>query len=251
MADGMEIRTIVVNLFTTGLLLACCVTCMGADLKQAEDSDPIIIIPESESIEIGEEIVLTGQIDPMMISNSPSSVVILITAPEGSRAETFVLETPDSKGRFKSVHVADVGGDWGFESLYNGLYSDKIEVVAVPSATPTRTSLTLSGWPLYPKVGESVSFRGRLTDATGKGIPHRELIYEVSVVPGGCLGGCGLEDMNEWEPFGEVSTDKKGEFDFSLPVAVQGWVDIRMMFSGDDQYSPAHSKTLHIKASSS
>lgn len=250
MADGMDIRTIVVSLFTTGLLLACFTTCMGAEPEQDDDAIPIVIIPESESIEIGEEIILSGQIDPMLISNSPSSVVILITAPEGSRAETFVLETPDSDGRFKSVHVADVGGEWGFESLYNGFYSDKIEVSAHPSATPTRTSLTLSGWPTYPKVGESVSFRGRLTDATGKGIPYRELIYEVSVVPGGCLRGCGLEEMKEWEPFGEVGTDKKGEFVFSLPVAVQGGVGIRMTFEGDDQYSPAHSKNLYIKATS-
>ena len=62
-------------------------------------------------------------IDKSLIGGAPSDVVILISAPEGSLAETFILSSPDQHGMFFYKLPADVGGMWGFEALYNGVYT--------------------------------------------------------------------------------------------------------------------------------
>ena len=215
------------------------------------DPDLVKIESETDYVEIGDDIHLSGIIDRSLISGSPSDAVILISAPDGSLADTFVLSSPNRHGSFEYFLPADVGGNWGFEALYTGLYSQKVEVVVVPSAEPGKTTLTLSGWPAYPKVGEDVSFKGRLTDSSGKGIFNREILYEFAASRTGCIAGCRSSDLavNEWSPAGYEKTDLTGAYSFILPVVEEGGVNIRARFEGDDQYSPSESRVLGISAS--
>lgn len=246
-----------------GVLTLLCVVVIlvstaGAEevfIKKKGPAEPgnglVLIESESESVEIGDSIHLFGQVDRSLIGGNPSDVVILISAPEGSLADTFVLSSPDWSGSFDYLLPADVGGAWGFEALYAGIYSPKITIEAVPSAEPGKTTLTLSGWPAYPQVGESVTFKGRLTDSSGKGVSNREIAYEFSSSRTGCITGCWSADLDnaEWHLIGSERTDLSGGYRFSLPVVEAGGVNIRVRFEGDDQYSPSESRVLGITAS--
>ncbi|MDD1728619.1 MAG: hypothetical protein LUQ50_06070 [Methanospirillum sp.] len=211
----------------------------------------VVITPESHSTEIGDEIHLKGTIDKSLINGAPSDAIILISAPDGSLADTFVLSSPDQHGGFSYALPADVGGDWGFEALYNGVYSPKAEVDVIPSAKSGKTTLTLSGWPVYPRVGDEVTFKGRLTDSSGKGIPDRKLHYQFVSSDSGCVAECHSSDALNWLQAGVEETDLAGEYSFRLPVVEEGGVYVRVLFDGDEQYIPIMSKVIGITAKNS
>ncbi len=209
-------------------------------------SDLIQLEKQQDEVIIGDHITLTGQIDRSLYGTQPSDVIILISAPPGSHANTFMLAKPAPNGTFRYVQIADVGGEWGFEALYSGIYSKKVSVLAIPGDEPKKTALTMSGWPTFPKVGESVTFKGRLTDGEGKGIPHKPIIYRIASSPVGCLGGCAFGGLTEWREAGRVSTDITGEYEFTLTVVETGSVQIEAVFPGDDGYTPSSSQVLKI-----
>jgi len=216
------------------------------NMENTHPSDLIQLKELQDEVIIGDKITLTGQIDRSLFGTQPSDVIILITAPSGSHADTFMLAKPTSNGTFRYNQIADVGGDWGFEALYTGIYSEKVSVLAVPGNEPKKTALTLSGWPTFPKTGDYVTFKGRLTDSEGKGIPHKEILYKLASSPVGCLGGCAFGGMLEWREAGSVTTDLSGEYSFSLPVVERGTVQIEAVFSGDEGYSATSSRVLKI-----
>lgn len=225
----------------------------GNEDESGEGNDDFVNIEaDSDVAEIGDDIHLSGMIDRSLLSGSPSDVVILISAPEGSLADTFILSTPNRHGAYEYFIPADVGGDWGFEALYTGMYSPKINVEVVPAQEPGKTALTISGWPAYPRVGEDVSFKGRLTDSSGKGIPNREIVYEFVSSHTGCITGCRSADLDAtgWIPAGHEQTDLSGAYRFVLPVVEEGGVNIRVRFEGDEQYSSCESRVLGISATS-
>ena len=213
-----------------------------------DPSSRVVLESDFDSVEIGDLIHLKGTIDHSLVSGTPSDVVILISAPDGSLADTFVLSSPDRHGRFEYILPADVSGKWGFEALYTGLYSPKIDIEVVPSTQPGKTLLTLSGWPTYPRVGDEVIFKGRLSDATGKGIPNREVTYEFATSPLGCVAGCRGSDRSGWEPAGSERTDLTGTYSFSLPVMEEGGVSVKVIYVGDDQYTRSESREIGITA---
>lgn len=219
------------------------------DIEQAHHGNGLVVIDsESNNIKIGDEIQLKGTIDKSLINGAPSDAVILVSAPDGSLADTFVLSSPDKQGAFEYNLPADVGGNWGFEALYTGIYSPKIEVEVVPSAEPGKTTLTLSGWPSYPRVGDEVTFKGRLTDSSGKGVPNREIGYQFASSRQGCVAGCHDSELSDWYQAGTEQTDMGGAYRFSLPVVEEGGVNVRVLFDGDDQYSSSESRVIGITA---
>ena len=211
----------------------------------------VVLESDLDSVEIGDTIHLNGIIDPSLIGGNPSDVVILISAPEGSLTDTFVLSSPDRHGRFDYDLPADVSGMWGFEALYTGLYSPKVNVEAIPSTQSGKTLLTLSGWPSYPRIGDDVTFKGRLSDATGKGITNREIIYEFATSPSGCVGGCRGPDLSAWQSAGSVRTDNSGAYSFSIPVVEEGGISVRTVFAGDEIYLNSKSREIGITSTGS
>lgn len=210
--------------------------------------DRVLIGTATEYLEIGDIIRLNGTIDTGLMSGSPSDVVILIAAPQGSHADTFVLASPDRSGSFTYSLRADVAGTWEFEALYTGIYSPKILVDVVPSAEPGKTILTLSGWPTYPRIGDDVTFKGRLSDAKGGGVADREVTYEFATSAFGCVAGCRGSGLSGWQPAGTERTDHTGAYSFMLPVVEEGGVTVRVIFEGDDQYTGTESPEVGITA---
>ena len=243
----MQMTYFLLILICAGVLLVPH-TCAYPDgnMENTLPSDLIQLKEVQDEVIIGDRISLSGQIDRSLFGTQPSDVIILINAPSGSHADSFMLAKPASNGTFRYNQVADVGGDWGFEALYTGIYSEKISVLAVPGNEPKKTALTLTGWPTFPKTGDYVSFKGRLTDSEGKGIPHKDILYRLATSPVGCLGGCAFGGMLDWREAGSVSTDINGEYSFSLPVVESGSVQIEAVFSGDDGYSATSSRVLKI-----
>lgn len=243
----MQITSFLLILVCAGVILVPH-TCAYPDENMEKNlpSDLIQLKELQDEVIIGDRISLSGQVDRSLFGTQPSDVIILITAPSGSHADTFMLAKPASNGTFRYNQVADVGGDWGFEALYTGIYSEKVSVLAVPGNEPKKTAMTLSGWPTFPKTGDYVSFKGRLTDSEGKGIPQKDILYRLASSPVGCLGGCAFGGMLEWREAGSVSTDINGEYSFSLPVVESGSVQIEAVFSGDDGYSATSSRVLKI-----
>ncbi|MDD1723871.1 MAG: hypothetical protein LUQ07_01935 [Methanospirillum sp.] len=243
----MRIISVLVLFFLAGILI---IICAGSHEEPDRDSDNktglITLTGPSEEVTIGDRISLSGRIDDSLYGSSPSDVVILISAPKGSHADTFILATPASNGTFKYSPLADVGGEWGFEALYTGIYSDKVHVFASPGSEPKKTALTLSGWPTYPQIGDTVSFKGRLTDGEGKGIAEKEIVYQLTSNRPGCMGGCGFDESADWYDAGSVGTDINGEYFFSLPVIEKGKVLVATTYEGDEGYSPSTSRTVKI-----
>lgn len=244
-------------LLTAGIILICTVA-GDDDIIQTAFDDPEIDMPDqvligtvTDSLEIGDIIHLNGTIDADLMSGSPSDVVILIAAPQGSHADTFVLASPDRSGSFAYSLRADVAGTWEFEALYTGIYSPKILVDVVPSAEPGKTILTLSGWPTYPRIGDDVTFKGRLSDAKGGGIADRKVTYEFATSAFGCVAGCRGSGLSGWQPAGTERTDHTGAYSFTLPVVEEGGVTVRVIFEGDDQYTGTESPEVGITATGS
>ncbi len=248
MAGTICLRIVLMSLMC--LVLLCTVT-IGDEIREKynditnDSPNQVIIDSDSHDVEIGDEIILKGIIDKSLIGGAPSDVVILISAPEGSLAETFILSSPDQHGMFFYKLPADVGGMWGFEALYNGVYSPKIIVDVVPSTKTGKTTLTLSGWPAYPRVGDEVVFKGRLTDSSGKGVPNREIGYQ-SYSSDNWSGSNDSNSDIEWDPLGFDQTDEIGEYNFKIPVIQEGGINVRVLFPGDGQYSPSESKVISL-----
>jgi hypothetical protein len=213
-------------------------------------SEFISLNSDSASVEIGDAIHLIGSIDTSLIPRSQSDTIILISAPDGSLTETFVLSPPNKNGGFEYYLPADALGNWGFEALYNGKYSSKVEVKAVPSTVSGKTALTISGWPEYPRIGEDVSFKGRLTNSSGKGVSDRNITYEITSFPQGCDETC-KKSVPVWIPSGTEKTNLAGEYTFSLPVTDEGEIHIRVIFDGDDQYSRSESRVIRVTVTDS
>lgn len=209
---------------------------------------PLVSIQsESNTVKIGDEIQINGFINPSLFGGSQSDTIILISAPDGSLADSFVLSSPNQHGQFTYSIPADVGGIWGFEALYNGINSERIEIKAEPSGESGRTTLTLTGWPSYPRTGENVTFKGRLTDASGKGISEREVVYETALYRDECISGCIGENIDEWSPEGSVVTDKGGEYQFTMVREGEEGFDVRAVFPGDEEYHSSSSRVIAIK----
>lgn len=244
---NMQIISFLIILVCAGIVLIP-TACAFQDTNEENNKlNNLVILKElQDEVIIGDKITLTGQIDNSLYGTSPSDVVILISAPPGSHTDSFMLARPASNGTFRYNQIADVGGDWGFEALYTGVYSEKVSVFAAPGDEPKKTAITISGWPTFPKTGEFVSFKGRLTDSAGKGIPNKAITYQLASSPVGCLGGCAFGGTLEWREAGTVMTDIDGEYSFGLPVVEKGSVQIETVFPGDDGYSAASSRTLKI-----
>ncbi len=248
MAGTICLRIVLISLMC--MVLVCTVT-IGEEIRDKHNNtthdgpNQVIIDSDSHSVEIGDEIILKGIIDKSLIGGAPSDVVILISAPEGSLADTFILSAPDQHGKFSYKLPADVGGTWGFEALYNGVYSPKVMVDVVPSTKAGKTTLTLSGWPVYPRVGDEVVFKGRLTDSSGKGVPNREIGYQ-SDSSGNESGPNGSSFGIDWDPLGFGQTDQIGEYSFRIPVVQEGEVHVRVLFPGDGQYTQSESKVISL-----
>ena len=216
-------------------------------VQQEEMSGLVTLSLQSDSVEIGDRMNITGTIDQSLYGTNPSDVVILISSPKGSRADTFMLARPAGNGTFRYNQVADVGGEWGFEALYSGIYSERVNIYAEPGSEPKRTALTLAGWPTFPKIGEHVSFNGRLTDAEGRGIPNNQVIYRISSSAVGCIAGCGFgESSSAWRDAGTATTDIKGDYYFSLTVVEKGSVQVEASYPGEEGYGPSSSRILKM-----
>lgn len=233
------------------LLLAglFCVQVMDASregLDNDKQEDLVILSGASDECIIGDKISLKGSVDPSLFGTAPSDVIVLISAPPDSHTDSFMLAKTASNGTYHHSQVADVGGDWTFEALYSGIYSNKVTIAVIPGDEPKKTALTLSGWPTFPKIGEMVTFKGRLTDSEGKGIPFKPVTYRLASSPVGCIGGCSFGSFLEWRDAGIVTTELNGEYIFSLPVVESGGVLIETVFPGDDGYRSSSSNTLKI-----
>jgi len=249
MAGTICLRIILISLMCMVLVGTVTIAEEIREKHNSADNDgptKVIIDSDFNKVEIGDEISLKGIIDKSLIGGAPSDVVILISAPEGSLADTFVLSSPDQHGKFIYQLPADVGGQWGFEALYNGVYSPKSIVEVVPSTKAGKTTLTLSGWPAYPGIGDDVFFKGRLTDSSGKGVPNREIGYQSESFRNHSGTDAEQIDPTEWNPAGFRQTDMTGEYSFSLPVVEEGKMNIRVLFAGDAQYTPSESKIINI-----
>ncbi len=226
---------------TAGLKLIFFVFCLifgMADICLADGAgtgSQVIITSEHNTVEIGEAINITGQIDPSLLGNGSSDLIIMISPPENSQIESFILVKPDENGFFSTPFSADVSGDWGFEALYNGYSSEKHDIIATTAGSITQTQITISGWPTYPKVGEVVALKGRLTNSMGDGINDENMKCEVSL------------NHDDWKQFTDVQTDEKGEFAFEFPVMEKNDMDIKVSFEGNDIYSRTDSNTVAIK----
>lgn len=217
------------------------------DAQKREMAGLVTLSLQSDSVEIGDRMYLSGTIDQSLYGTNPSDVVILISSPKGSRADTFMLARPAGNGTFRYNQVADVGGEWGFEALYSGIYSERVNIYAEPGSEPKRTALTMSGWPTFPKIGEHVSFNGRLTDGEGKGIPNKQIVYRLASSPVSCIAGCGFgESMSTWRDAGSATTDINGDYHFSLTVVEKGSVQVEASYTGEEGYSPSSSRILKI-----
>ncbi|NLV25679.1 MAG: hypothetical protein GXY48_00690 [Methanomicrobiales archaeon] len=222
---------------------------MAMDEVRQEDekqNNLVTLMEEMNEVIIGDNISLTGKINSSLYGTSPSDVIILISAPAGSHADSFNLAKTSHNGSFQYNQVADIGGDWNFEALYTGMYSNRVSVAAVPGDEPKKTALTLSGWPTFPKVGDLVTFKGRLSDSEGKGIGLKPVTYRLASSPIGCIGGCAFGGYLEWRDAGTTTTDMSGEYSFTLPVVESGSVQIETIFPGDDGYSSSNSRILKI-----
>jgi hypothetical protein len=247
MGTDMQITSFLILLICALFILMQPACATLEEFKETTNPTALVTLEElTDEVIIGDKITLNGRIDHSLYGTNPSDVVILISAPPGSHADAFMLAKPASNGTFQYNQIADVGGDWGFEALYTGVYSEKVSVQAIPGNEPKKTALTLSGWPTFPKTGDYVTFKGRLTDSEGKGIPNKVITYQLASSPVGCLGGCAFGGMLEWREAGSISTDMNGEYSFGLPVVEKGSVQIESVFAGDDGYSPSSSRTLKI-----
>ena len=206
----------------------------------------IALIAEKDTVEIGDKITLSGKIDSSLFGSSPSDVVILISAPKDSSSDTFMLASPLKNGSFRYNQIADVGGDWEFEALYTGIFSDKVTVLSVPGGENKKTALTLSGWPTFPRVGDDVTFKGRLTDGEGRGLANKKIVYQLAPGQSRCLGGCDFDETIPWKDAGWVYSDSNGDYYFSLPVIEKGSVKVETSYEGDGGFSPSSSRTLSI-----
>jgi hypothetical protein len=249
MAETICLKIILVLYLILGLLI---VAGHAEDVKQLENNlddagyEDIVIDSDSDFVEIGDAIHIIGKIDKKLIHGSLSDTVILITAPEGSLTDTFVLSSPDKNGIFDYSVPADALGLWGFEALYRGINSPKVEVKAVPSNESGKTALTISSHPVFFYTGENISFSGRLTDFFGKGISDRNVTLEYALLPQGCDEPCLPKESLEWMYSDSIITNKAGEYFFSLIMNEEGKKFIRVIFQGDGQYSQSVSWAIKV-----
>ncbi|GEM_PF-1659130 len=108
----------------------------------------------------------------------------------------------------------------------------------VPQALSKYTTLTLQADTFSPKVGDSVSLSGQLTDSSGNGIAQATIGVEVPDESGAPSS----------TPLSTTRTDRDGRYRTSISTWQPGTVAIHVSYKGDASHLPATSNSLLISA---
>ncbi len=228
--------------FVIGML---CICSISAANTSAETDTAFIDVTTSKSvIEVGDTIVVEGYIVPSLLSRPGDRVLLQVTSPKESRADTYYQLKTNTDGLFNLELPADAIGDWSFIARYNEFASSVVPVKVTPRAKVKETELTISG--PFNRVfrGDSGQMSGWLRDNEGNGIPYRQIWYSIGLPSYSCAL-CEDDARRIWQTFGPVTTDEIGYFEFTFPANDNGRYAVKASFPGDEIYGKTESETVY------
>jgi GH25 family lysozyme M1 (1,4-beta-N-acetylmuramidase)/5-hydroxyisourate hydrolase-like protein (transthyretin family) len=183
----------------------------------------------------GQSVTLSGALTDAAGKPVTAKTVSLYRLPSGSTTWAQVGSVPtDATGAY-SLPVS-ITGSASYQARFaagSGYAADNSPRVAVALVPPADT--TLSAQPSATQVydGESVSFVGALTDASGQPAPSRSVVLYRAV-----------EGATGWSKVGTATTGATGAYSVGAPV--KQTASYRVRFLGDTQYVKAASPTVPV-----
>ena len=229
-------------IFIIGML---CICSTNAATTSAETDTASIDLTTSKSVvEVGDTIGVEGYIVPSLLSRPGDRILLQVTSPKESRADTYYQIKTNKDGLFNLELPADAIGDWSFIGRYNEFVSPVVLVKVTPRAKVKETELTISG--PFNRVfrGESARMSGWLRDNEGNGIPYRQIWYSFGLPSYSCAL-CEDDARRIWQTLGPVTTDEIGYFEFTFPANDNGRYAIKASFPGDEVYGKTESETVY------
>lgn len=220
----------------------------------AENSTPagspeIQISPGTDSIEIGDTLLIEGKVSDSIIGISPGDAVIILKKPASSRIDTFVSVPVGDDGMFRYPVTVDVTGTWTLSARYGSETSAASEVKVIPREMMIRTRNTLNSFGSPADFGGLVEMHGYLRDTRGAGVPNRQIRFMVALPPYGC-SICDHDDSSLiWQTYGTATTDENGHYSLSFNLYDHGEHRVRTSFSGDEVFLGSASATRSVRVS--
>lgn len=230
------------------LLLLFGISCVYSTVAENEidetESVFIDLISLKPVIEIGDTIFIEGYIVPSLLARPGDKVLLQVTSPKESRADTYYQQKTSTDGIFGMKLQADAIGDWSFQARYSEYASPAAPVKVTPRVKVKETELTISGPFNRVFKGESGQMSGWLRDNEGNGIPYRQVWYSFGLPSYSCVL-CEEDARRIWQTPGPVITDETGYFEFAFPALDKGKYAVKATFFGDEIFGEAESATVY------
>ncbi|OQA56899.1 MAG: hypothetical protein BWY45_01637 [Euryarchaeota archaeon ADurb.Bin294] len=228
-------------LFFVGM--SCSYSVIAANTSEPDTA--FMDLTSSKSVvEVGDTILVEGYIVPSLLSRPGDRVLLQVTSPKESRADTYYQLKTSTEGLFNIEFQVDAIGDWNFQARYSEYASPVVPVKVTPRAKVKETELTISGPFNRVFMGESGQMSGWLRDYEGNGIPYREVWYSFGLPSYSCVL-CEDDARRIWQTLGPVTTDEIGYFEFSFPARDKGTYAVKASFPGDEIFAKAESETVY------
>ena len=89
-------------------------------------------------VEVGDTILIEGYIVPSLLSRPGDRVLLQVTSPKESRADTYYQLKTSTEGLFSIELQADAVGDWSFQARYREYASPVVPVKVTPPGKSER-----------------------------------------------------------------------------------------------------------------
>lgn len=224
------------------ILELCCISIIAETTESDSEQAYIDLTVSSSAVEIGDTFIIEGYIVPSLLTRPGDKILLQVTSPKESRADTYYQIRVGADGIFNLELSADAMGDWSFVSRYESYSSDVVPLTVTGRAKVKETELTISGPYSILHVGDKARLSGWLNDIDGNGVPYRQVWYSFGLPSYSCVL-CDDDGRRIWQTLGPVTTDEIGYFEFAFDIREKGTYAVKASFPGDEIYAAIESET--------
>ncbi len=246
----MKYITDILRIIIATLIVCFCLSGVVTAVNQTPIGSKLIsFTPETETVEIGNPIVINGVIDTSILGISIGNALLIVKAPKPSKFDAFTPVAVREDGTFTYSIPTDNAGTWPISIRYGDEVSPVSDVIVTPRTTILKTTNLLNSYTAPGRIDNDLTMTGYLRDAQGVGMGDKEIVYQVAIPPYGC-SFCSDDidsDYLIWETYGTVITDSSGRYILSFTPHDRGNYKVKTYFAGDEAYQGSLSGVRSIQ----
>lgn len=235
-------------LLIISFIIICLFSTVSAVNTTPVGSSHITAVPISETVEIGEPLVVEGYVDDTIFGIAPGTVIMMVRAPMSSKIDSYTSFPPNPDGTFNYSVQTDVTGTWTVSARYGDDTSVVKEVKVTPREKIIKTINTLNSYGAPAEVGEELTMTGYLRDKSQVGLANKPVKYDVAIPPYGCSICSDDDNYLIWQNYGTAYTDSSGQYSLSFTPLDPGQYRVKAYYAGDEVYQGSSTDVRSVRA---